>query len=280
MNSKKTLLFLPFVAILSAIAASVPPLNDVASADQMIIATGSSTVAPLVAEMVQSFEQQHPGVRINVETGGSSRGVADALRGLVDFGMVSRSLKPEEHELRAYTIAWDGIAIIVHSSNPISDLTEEQVRKIFRGEIANWSALGGPDKQIVVINKAQGRSTLELFLEHFGLKAEEVRASTVIGDNQQGIKLVAGNSAAIGYVSVGAAEYAEAQGTSLRSLPLRGVASTRANVQNGSYPLRRPLNLVIRGEPANPHVQAFIDFALSARSDQIIEELYFVPPIR
>jgi phosphate transport system substrate-binding protein len=195
--------------------------------------------------------------------------------------MVSRALKPEEdQQLNAITIAWDGIAIIVHASNPIKELTEDEVRQIFQGQVTNWSAFGGPDTRIVVVNKAQGRSTLELFLDYFGLKAEEIRASTVIGDNQQGIKVVAGNPAAIGYVSVGAAEFAEAQGTPLRSLPLKGIASTRENVQNGRYPLRRPLNLVFKGEPTGSDVRGFFAFVRSAAADDIIEDLYFVPPAR
>lgn len=242
-----------------------------------IMITGSSTIAPLMSELAQRYEVNHPELRIEVETGGSSRGIADARRGVVDFGMVSRVLKPEESDLRAYTVAWDGIAMIVHSSNTLSELSEAQVRAIYLGRIRNWKELGGEDRAIVVVHKAQGRSTLELFLEHFLLSAQEVRPSTIIGDNQQGIKLVSGNPSAIGYVSIGAAEYAANNGVSIRHLPLIGIESTRKNVQNGSYPLRRPLNLVVKGDLNRPEVKGFIDYCLSLEANDAIEEMFFVP---
>lgn len=247
-----------------------------AVADTRLITTGSSTVAPLISEIAKRYEDNHPGTRIDVETGGSTRGVTDARRGAVSFGMASRALKEDENDLQAHTIAWDGVAMIVNSANKIPELSSEQIRAIYRGEISNWKEVGGNDQDIVVVNKAQGRSTLELFLEHFELKAEEIKADTIIGDNQQGIKLISQNPSAIGYVSIGAAEF-EAKNTGLlRHLPLDGVASTTENVKNGTYPLRRPLNLVTKGA-LSPAVSDFIKFATSNKVNDLIEELYFVP---
>src|SRR5262249_48034346 len=92
-----------------------------------IVLTGSSTVAPLAAEIGKRFEALHPGVRVDVQTGGSSRGIADARQGLADIGMVSRALKPEENDLHAFAIARDGVCIIVHRENPVRTLTDQQV---------------------------------------------------------------------------------------------------------------------------------------------------------
>jgi phosphate transport system substrate-binding protein len=147
---------------------------------------------------------------VDVQTGGSSRGIADARKGLADIGLVSRGLGPGESDLRASTIAIDGISVIVHASNAVAALSDAQIRAIYSGAGSNWREFGGVDRRITVVNKAAGRSTLELFLDHFGLRNSDVKAQVVIGDNQQGIKTVAGNRGAIGYVSIGTAEYAAA----------------------------------------------------------------------
>jgi len=238
--------------------------------------SGSSTVAPLVAELGKAFETRHPAVRINVEMGGSSRGIADARAGLVDIGMVSRALKPDESDLKAHTIARDGIAMIVHSGVPVKELSRERIIAIYTGEMTNWRDIGGEDRAITVVNKAEGRSTLELFLHYTGLKAPQIKASVVIGDNQQGIKSVASIPGAIGYVSIGAAEAAAAEGASIRLLPLGGVEPTMSSVRNGTFPISRPLNLVTKGEPGEV-ARAFIEFCRSADADATIQELFFVP---
>ncbi len=141
-----------------------------------LVVTGSSTVAPLVAEIGKRFEARE-GVRVDVQTGGSSRGVADARQGLADLGMASRALKPEEGDLSSFTIARDGICLIVHRDNPVVELSDEEVAAIFTGTAERWTSVGGADRPITVVHKAEGRSTLELFLEHFGLDNRSVRPS-------------------------------------------------------------------------------------------------------
>lgn len=238
--------------------------------------TGSSTVAPLVAEIGKRFESQHPGVRIDVQTGGSSRGVADARSGLADIGMVSRALRPDEADLHGVAIARDGIAVILHATNPVTALSDAQVAAIYTGRITHWRELGGSDAPITVVNKAEGRSTLELFLHYFKLASPAVKAHVVIGDNEQGIKTVAGNPDAIGYVSVGAAEYSATQRVPIKLLPMNGVEASIAAVKDGSFPLSRPLTLITRTEPAGL-AKAFIDYARSPAVHDLVGRLYFVP---
>jgi phosphate transport system substrate-binding protein len=247
--------------------------------EERLVLTGSSTVAPLVLEIGKRFENQSPGVRIDVQTGGSSRGINDVRLGLADVGMASRDLTGAESDLAAHTIARDGIALIVHQSNPLDSLTRDQVLSIFRGEINNWRKLGGQDRRITVVNKAEGRSTLELFLEHFDVKNSQIRAQVVIGDNQQGIKTVAGQPGAIGYVSIGTAEYEQQQGTAIKLLPMAGVPAEVTAVEEGRYPLARPLNLVTRGE-LSPLARQFIDFARSPAVKDLVEAQFFVAPQR
>jgi phosphate transport system substrate-binding protein len=251
-------------------------VNTESTEATQLVLTGSSTVAPLASEIAKRFELQHPGVRVDVQTGGSSRGVADARRGLADIGMASRALKDDESDLHSFTIARDGICVIVHADNSIESLTDEQVVAIYTGQIENWSEVGGGDAPITVVNKAEGRSTLELFLKHFQLESADVQPDVVIGDNEQGIKTVAGNPNAIGYVSIGTAEYDASQGVPIRLLPVGGVAASVENVANGTFPLSRPLNLLTR-EPPTGLAKEFIEFAQSADVHDLIREQYFVP---
>ncbi|GAB1235670.1 phosphate ABC transporter substrate-binding protein [Ferrigenium sp. UT5] len=265
--------------ILCGLAAISLAFNLGTAQAEKLVLTGSSTVASLALEIGKRFERLHPGVRVDVQTGGSSRGISDARAGLADIGMVSRALKPEEADLYGHAIALDGVALIVHNSNAISALSDDRVRAIYTGKVTQWSEVGGVARKIVVVNKAEGRSTLELFLHYFKLNNPEIRAQVVIGDNQQGIKTVAANPDAIGYVSIGTAEYEAAHGTPIRLLPLHGVAASVANVRNGQFPLSRPLNLVTKTPPVGL-VKTFIEFAQSATVHDLIDAQYFIPLAR
>lgn len=255
-------------------ATAALPLHALA-ADRLVL-TGSSTVAPLALEIAKRFEQRKPGVRVDVQSGGSSRGASDARKGLAQIGMVSRALNSDETDLTAHTIARDGVALIVHKSNPVRLLADAQVKAIYTGQLADWQAVGGPKGTITVVNKAEGRSTLELFLHYYRLKAVEVRAHVVIGENQQGIKTVAGNPLAIGYVSIGTAESEAALGTPIRLLAMNGVEASTATVRDGRFPLSRPLNLVTAGTPT-PLALEFIAFARSAAVHDLVKDAFFVP---
>lgn len=274
MTAKRVLILLGLPAALPVMVAACGPASSAERPERLVI-TGSSTVAPLVAEIGKRFEAE-TGVRVDVQTGGSSRGLADARQGLADLGMVSRALQPGEVYVTSFTVARDGIGLVVHRDNPIAELSDEEVVAVFTGEIVRWSELGGADVPITVVHKAEGRSTLEVFLEHFGIDNREVRPSVVIGDNEQGIKTVAGNPGAVGYVSIGAAEHARDRGVPIRLLPLGGVAATTETVRDGRFPLARPLNLVSRDEPGEL-ARRFVDFARSPAVHDLVRDLSFVP---
>lgn len=267
----KIKLFLLIAGFLTVFSGS----SAIAGENKQVL-TGSSTVAPLALEIAKRFEKENPGVRVDVQTGGSSRGINDARMGLADIGMVSRALKPEESDLTPFTIAMDGIGMIVHKSNPVQKLSDEQIKSIYTGAIENWKDVGGTNMPITVVNKAEGRSTLELFLHHFSLKNSEIKAHVVIGDNQQGIKTVSGSPGSIGYVSIGTAEYEEQHGTPIRLLPMEGIPATVENVQNETFPLSRQLNLVVKNTPS-PLARKFIEYAQSKDVHDLIEAQFFVP---
>ena len=241
-----------------------------------IVLTGASTIAPLAAEIGKRFEEQNPGVRVDVQTGGSARGVSDVRSGSNDVGMVSRPLKDDEKDLYAFDIARDGVCVILHRDNPVSTLTDAQIIDVYTGKITNWSQVGGKDAPITVVNKAEGRSTLELFCHYFKLKNSDIKAKVVIGDNEQGIKTVADNPNAIGYVSIGTAEFDTAHGTPIKLLAVGGVEATSENVANGTFPLSRPLNLATKSAPEGL-VKEFLDFATSDKVHDLIREQSFVP---
>lgn len=270
-------------ALLASLAMACSPSQPTAGSDSSVtgrlVITGSSTVAPLVGELARAFESRHPGVRIDVQSGGSSRGIADARRGIADIGMVSRQLKENEIDLAASTIALDGICLIVHSDNKVPGLSPDQVRGIYTGKLLSWRDVDGDDAPITVVHKAEGRSTLELFLAHFELAAADIRPSVVIGDNLHGILTVAGDRNAIAYVSIGTAESELARGREIRLLPLSGIDPSTAAVRSGRYPLSRPLNLVTGPSPS-PLALAFIDFARSADADTLVKAQHFVPIAR
>jgi phosphate transport system substrate-binding protein len=243
---------------------------------QKLVLTGSSTIAPLAGELARRFESIHPDVRVDVQTGGSSRGINDTRHKVADIGMVSRAMKPNEQDLHAFTIALDGVGIILHADNPVSALTSPQIIGIYTGKITNWQMVGGQDARITVVNKAEGRSTLELFLDYFKIRNSEIKPHIIIGDNQQGIKTIAGNVNAIGYVSIGAAEYSADHRIPVKLISLDGKDASVANVRKGEFPLSRPLNLVTRTPPQGL-TRDFIVFARSNQVHDLVEAQYFVP---
>lgn len=241
-----------------------------------LVITGSSTLAPLLAEIAQRFELQHPDVRVNVQSGGSSRGISDVRKDISHIGMVSRSPNHSETDLHWHALARDGVSIIVHKDNPATELSQSQIVDIYTGRARDWGQVNGHNQAVTVINKAEGRSTLEVFLQHFGLSNSQIKADVVIGDNQQGIKTVSANIGAIGYVSIGAAAYEAQHGTPIKLLRTSGADATVENVRNGSFPIARTLHLITRNEPSGL-AREFLQFAMSELVYDLIEGQYFVP---
>lgn len=240
---------------------------------------GASTIAPLISELAKAYEQEHPGVRIEVQAGGSARGIMDVRSGTAVLGMVSRDLKPDEQDLEHALIAKDGIGMIVNKSNPIAGLSKEQVIGIYTGQITNWKEVGGDDAPITVVSKAEGRSTLEIFSSFFGIPYKDIKAHVIIGDNQQGIQTVAGSPAAVGYVSIGSAEYEAGQGAAIRLIPMGDQVPSTASVASGQYAISRDLNLVYK-TPLNEQVQDFVAYAQSKQAEDFVTRMYFIPVVK
>ena len=266
-----------FISVLLACMPIVVCIADVHAADKRLALTGSSTVAPLVSEIAKRFEQEHPEFRVDVQTGGSSRGIADAKRRLVDIGMSSRALhKAEQSGVKTHVLAVDGITFIVHAQNQIKNLTQVEARKIYTGEIQNWSELGGPEAEITGIDRAKGRGEKSLMDDFLKVSVAELKPDIICGENQQCIKLVAGNKNAITYLSVGAGDYESSHGSPIRLLSINGIDASIENVKQQRFPIVRPL-VLITAESMTPQVAQFVEYSLSPKVNDLVKELAFVP---
>jgi phosphate transport system substrate-binding protein len=241
-----------------------------------LLITGSSTMQPLMAEVAQRFQSLHPGVQIEVQAGGSGRGVSDARNGKADFGMASRALTDKESDLFGFPVGRDGIGILVHTQNPVKALTRDQVSGLYTGRVANWKELGGHDAAVFAVGAAPGHSSHELFLEHFKLRNEEITLHAILGDNPLRVSAVAENPNAIVYISLGEAERRVQEGVPVKLLPMDGVPATSRNIRNGNYPISRPLMLVTRELPRGL-ARTFIEFAFSAQVNDIVAQHDFIP---
>ncbi|MEB0011132.1 phosphate ABC transporter substrate-binding protein [Glaciimonas sp. Cout2] len=241
-----------------------------------LLITGSSTTAPLMAQIVKRYQLLHPNVNIRIEMGGAERGITDTRNGIADIGMVSRLVTDEDVYLKGFPVARDGAGLIIHKSNPVTSLTSSQITDIFRGRIKNWKKVGGVDAPIMVINREEGRGTVVLFMHHFKMNYSEMKAEQVLGENADVIDAVAASSNAISLMSVIVAEDQIRGSVPIKILSVDGIAATQANIFSGDYPLTRPLMLVTRGLPQGL-AKKLIEYSLSPQVADIIDKMGFVP---
>ena len=253
--------------LVAACGGSTPTGNGMSGE---ITVAGSTTVQPLAEVLGEAFTASHPDVRVTVQGGGSSVGVKSAGEGTVDVGMASRAVKDSELQefagLQIYTIARDGIAIVTYLDVPVDDLTKDQVREIFAGQITNWSEVGGPDAPIVVVSREEGSGTRGAF-EEMVMGDEAVIADTAILQPSNGAvkTTVSTTPDSVGYISFGYLD------ESVKALAVDGVDATEENAASGSYPVVRPLNMLTNGEPGEL-AGAWLDFILSADGQAIVVE--------
>lgn len=247
------------------------PVEDEIALEGTITVVGSTSVEPLAGELAKAFMAEHPEVRINVGGGGSSKGIKAAFDGTADIGMSSRELKEEEaakvHE--PTIICRDGIAVVVHPENEVDNLTKEQVRKIYAGEITNWKEVDGRDAAIAVITREEGSGTRGAF-EKIVMDDAKIVGGALVQKGTGAVRAtVAGNPDGIGYVSIGALN------DTVKALDIDGIAATVDNVRAGEFPIARPFLFVTKEEPAGL-VKEFINFCLGPEGQAIVAE-DFVP---
>lgn len=250
--------------------------TDDTLSDVKLQIAGSTTVLPVAEECARVFMENHPGSRIDVSGGGSSHGVKAVADGTVDIGTASRDLKSSESDahpgLVPHGVAKDGVAVTVHPSNPVTELTMEQLQGIYTGTITNWKDVGGTDSEIMVVTREEGSGTRDCFEQAVmkPIKAEITDHGIIQDSNGKTRATVAGSSQAIGFLSLG---YVNSDVSAVR---LDGIEPTVGSVVDGSYAISRTLWMITNGNPDSAE-QAFLDFVLGDEGQSIVEDVHFIP---
>lgn len=264
---------------LFAIAAALAAAASFAKADALVIKGSDTLGAKLVPQLAEAFKAENPGTTFNIAAEGSSTGFAALIDQTAHIGMASRRAKPTEIssaqakglDLRPTIVAWDGIAVVVNSANPVKNLTKKQVEQIFTGEITDWSAIGGKPGKISIYTRNTASGTYADFKELAMSKKDYAGSAQKMAGNEQIVSEVAKNPAGIGYVGL-----AYIQAPSIKVVPIDGKTPNHADVRDKSYPYSRPTFYYTNGAPAG-NAKAFVDFTLSPKGQKIVEQVGFVP---
>lgn len=271
------------IALLLGGCLSKPPRGG-AGQGGVVQLRGSDTMVNLGQAWADQFMRENPGMTVAVTGGGSGTGIAALLNRTANIAQSSRRVTPAEIErarrngfaLREFLVGKDGLAVIVHPSNPVVSLTYEQLRRIFTGAATNWKDVGGADLPIVVMSREVNSGTHVYFKEEVLQNAEFSPRALLMPSSQAIADGVAADRGAIGYLGMA---YVSPSVRALRIAKRPGgeaVEPSEANVLAGRYPISRPLFLYTAGDPTGP-IQGFIDFALSPQGQAIVQKVGFTP---
>ena len=257
----------------STSAAAGSTASSTAAALSGNVATGGSTsMKNVIAALTEGFAEIEPGVTVSYDPTGSGAGITGATDKTLDIGLSSRALKDDEkNDVDGTTVALDGIAIIVNKDSKVADLTVDQLKQMFTGEITNWSEVGGDDGEIVLIGREAGSGTRDGFESIVDVKdsckyAQELTATGAV------ISAVEANPLAIGYASLSAV------GDTVKMVTVGGVECSEETVKDGSYEVQRPFVFVTnKSVTLSEQAQAFFDFATSADAADLIRTAGAVP---
>ena len=253
-------------------AASSAASSTAAALSGNVAAGGSTSMKNVIAALTEGFAEVEPGVTVSYDPTGSGAGITGAADKTLDIGLSSRALKDDEKaDVEGTTIALDGIAIIVNNASKVEDLTVDQLKQMFTGEVTNWSEVGGDDGEIVLIGREAGSGTRDGFESIVDVKdsckyAQELTATGAV------ISAVEANPLAIGYASLSAV------GDTVKMVTVGGVECSEDTVKDGSYEVQRPFVFVTNKSVAlSEQAQAFFDFATSADAADLIRTAGAVP---
>ena len=251
---------------------------------EAVMVSGSSTVLPIVSKAADRFRMQHTDMNVVVNAGGSGVGIKQVGEGKIDIGMASRALTPLEHEkyravhLNVRTLALDAVVPAVSSEvydAGVKHLTLAQIGQIYKGEIDNWKEVGGPDREILVIDKEKARGTRHVFMALVlgDKEAEAPGADLVLGSNNEEQTAIVQSNAAIGMLSHAWLN----AGVKGLAIDVNGnvIQPTRENIENGTFPITRGLFVITRGEPVGV-TKLFVDYLLGAEGQTIVEASGYV----
>lgn len=254
--------------------AAVMALSLVACGGNKTVATdGSTSMEKVIMALKETYEGQNSGVEVTYNPTGSGTGIKAIQEGRCDIGLSSRALKAEEKEqgLVGTVLAYDGIAVIVNPENTVEDLTVEQIAAIYKGEVTNWSEVGGMDAEIVLIGREAGSGTRGGFEEIVGVEdlCQYRQELTSTGDV---ITAVSQNPGAIGYASLASVK------DTVKAIKVGGVTPSEETVKDETYAIQRPFVLVTKeGTALTETAQAFFDFITSEAAREVISAAGVVP---
>ena len=243
-----------------------------------IIVTGSTTILPIAEQASEAFTKKHPTTAVLVSGLGSSAGIEAVSAGTSQIGTASRDLKEEEESLGLVetSIAYDGIAVIVSPQNRINDLTIDQLRAIFSGQLTNWSEVGGENRPIQVVNRDEASGTREAFKKIVMEDLPFDSDAAVLPGTGQVRDVVARAPGAIGYISLGFVE-PRFTGVRVKAVNVDGIVPSEETVANDKYPIGRTLHFFTKGEPTGL-TKDYIDFVLSSTIQQgVVVDAGFIP---
>ena len=251
-----------------------------AAEKQTLQIEGSTTVGPIADAFAEAFKNKYPNLDITVKKTGSGDGAAALLDGRCDIAIMSRFMKEKEYKKAVengvfpvpHVVAMDGVCVVVHPSNPVSELTTEQVRDIYLGKITNWRQVGGPDLDIVAISRDTSSGTFETFNQLVMKKKQMASGVEYVNSNPQAHARVKTTNGAIGYVGIGFLD------SKVKTVKLDGIMPSRETISSGAFPVTRPLFLFTNGYPElGSMTHKFCTFYLTETGQEIIEAKGFVP---
>ena len=250
--------------------------DDNAEVTGTVSTDGSTSMEKVIMSLGESFQAENKGITVGYNPTGSGSGITAVSEGRCDIGLASRALKDDEKAsgLKETVLALDGIAIIVNPENKVSDLTVEQIAKIYTGEITNWKDVGGDDAEIVLIGREAGSGTRDGFESITGTK-DSCKYRQELTSTGDVITTVAGNPNAIGYASLASVK------DTVKAISVNGVAPSEATVSDGSYEVQRPFILVTKeGVELSKAAQLFFDYATGKDAADIISAAGAVPVVK
>ena len=261
------------IALAAVMALSLAACGGNNGLSGKVATDGSTSMQKVIMSLKETFEGENSGVEVTYNPTGSSSGIKAVQEGRCDIGLSSRALKAEEEEqgLVATTLAYDGIAVIVNPENTVEDLTVEQIAAIYKGEITNWSEVGGIDAEIVLIGREAGSGTRGGFEEIVGVEdlCQYRQELTSTGDV---ITAVSQNPGAIGYASLASVK------DTVKAIKVGGVTPSEETVKDETYAIQRPFVLVTKeGTALTETAQAFFDFITSEAAREVISAAGVVP---
>lgn len=266
---KKTIGILTAICVAAALWAACATGEEKRA---VVALDGSTSMERIVGFLSESFEAENEGIKITYNPTGSSAGISAVLEGTCDIGLSSRELKEEEKaKLKSTVLALDGIAVAVNPKNSVSDLSLFELGAIYRGEIKNWSALGGEDRAIVLIGREAASGTRDGFEELTNTKnlCKYSQELTSTGDV---LAAVSQNPNAIGYISLASIS------SDVKVLKIDGVLPSEKTIKSGEYKISRSFNLVtLRGKALSKEAEVFYEYAVSSEAAEVIKKAGAIP---